>query len=151
VVGELEGPACLIEEPARQRTYPTGDQLLVLSQGSEGNRTLVFFNPVDQGRAHPNGMHGWRIPSSRPTSPKDSDRIPSRREWARLVESEAFARLARDGRFASEQLRQDNDELLPTELGKIFGEQTAREWEEMLLPRGGPCVEVTETVSHEYM
>lgn len=77
--------------------------------------------------------------------------VPSEREWARLVRSEAFATLGDDGRFASQPLRQDNDELLAAELGKVFRELTAGSWEQILLPQGIPCVEVTETVSHEYM
>jgi crotonobetainyl-CoA:carnitine CoA-transferase CaiB-like acyl-CoA transferase len=77
--------------------------------------------------------------------------VPSPGEWTRLAGTEPFSALAGDGRFATEQLRRDNDEVLAAELGKIFAEKSAHEWEETLLPQAIPCVEVTETVAHEYM
>ena len=51
--------------------------------------------------------------------------VPSEHDWARLARSEPFAALGADGRFASEQLRQDNDDLLAAELEKILGERPA--------------------------
>ena len=64
VVGELERPVRWIEEPARQRAHPPLDQRCVLSQGGQGDRKVVFFNPVDQGRSHPKRAHRRRIPTA---------------------------------------------------------------------------------------
>ena len=77
--------------------------------------------------------------------------VPTEPDWARLTRADEFSALKTDPRFTSEQTRTDHDATLATELAKIFRERPAQQWEALLLPKGIPCVQVTETVSHEHM
>ncbi len=77
--------------------------------------------------------------------------VPAEAEWVKLIHAEQFSALKANPRYASKQARADHDEDLAADLAKIFQERTAEEWEAILLPQGVPCVQVTDTVSHEHM
>ena len=77
--------------------------------------------------------------------------VPTEPDWARLIRADEFSALKTDPRFASEQARTDHDETWPPNWRRSSKSGPPQQWEALLLPQGIPCVQVTETVSHEHM
>jgi crotonobetainyl-CoA:carnitine CoA-transferase CaiB-like acyl-CoA transferase len=65
----------------------------------------------------------------------------SDREWNAFCGVAGRDGLAKDSRFASETTRKENDAALAEELGKIFAQRPAAQWEEILTAAGVACVQ----------
>ena len=77
---------------------------------------------------------------------------PTEKEWAALATAlSGYVALDSDPRFATEDERRANDDVLADELAGVFRKRSAPEWENYLLPLDVTCVSVTEESPNEFM
>lgn len=72
---------------------------------------------------------------------------PTCRDWEALITGLGRPDLATDPRFATADLRAENDAALIAELDRTFGTKSAQEWENALSSKGVACVQAF-TASH---
>jgi crotonobetainyl-CoA:carnitine CoA-transferase CaiB-like acyl-CoA transferase len=71
-------------------------------------------------------------------------------EWETFCRTMQREDLLTDPRFATREARQAHDEVLITEISKIFAERTAAEWEALLIQADIGCVRADEALEGEF-